>query len=131
MLQRDAQHLATLVEDGLYHALEQLLIAAQLAGLVARHTDDGTLHLWRRIEHRLVDHKQIFDIIPCLNQHGKDAVGFIARLGSHAQGYLMLYHARTAGYQLAIVDHLEEYLRGDIIGIVARQHKLLAVEHLG
>ena len=42
----------------------------------------------------------------------------------------MLYHTRTAGDEVAIVQHLKEYLRRDVIGIIARQHKLLAVEHL-
>ena len=42
----------------------------------------------------------------------------------------MLDHSRTTGNQVFIIEHLEEYLRGNIVRIVARQHKLLSVEDL-
>ena len=42
----------------------------------------------------------------------------------------MLNHTRTTGNEVAIVEHLEEYLRRDVVRIVARQHKLLTTKHL-
>ena len=52
LAQGDAQHLAALVEGGLHHAAEELLVATEAANSVARHADDGTLHLGRGIEDR-------------------------------------------------------------------------------
>ena len=42
----------------------------------------------------------------------------------------MLNHACTAGNEVAIVNHLKEYLRRYVVWIVACQHKLPASEHL-
>ena len=39
---------------------------------------------------------------------------------------LPLYHTCTAGNQILIFQHFEEYLAGDIIRIVSRQHKKVA-----
>lgn len=50
LTQAHAQHLATLVEGGLHHTLEEFLVAAQLGHLIAHHADDGALHLGRRVE---------------------------------------------------------------------------------
>ena len=51
--ERTAHHFAALIEGGFHHAAQQALIAATRRGLVARHADDGTLHLGRRIENAL------------------------------------------------------------------------------
>ena len=107
-----------------------MLVTPQLLHLVARHTDHGTHHLGRRIEHGGLDGKQVFHMVPCLYQHRQDAVLLVARLRGHAYGHLMLNHARTTGNEVAVVKHLKEDLRRDVIGIVACQHKLLTAEHL-
>ena len=128
--QGDAQHLTALIEHGLHHALEQLFVASKVSHLVARHTNDGTLYLGRRIKDARLYREEIFDMIPRLNQYGENAILLVAWLRGHAYSHLVLDHACTAGYQILIIKHLEENLRGDIIGIVARQHKLLSIEHL-
>ena len=58
----------------------------------------------------LVDGEQIFYIIPRLYEHRQDAVGLVARLRRHAQRHLTLNHARAAGYEILIIEHLEEDL---------------------
>ena len=128
--QGDAQHLSALIEHGLHHALEQLFVASKISHLVARHTNDGTLNLGRRIKDTWLYGEEIFDMIPRLNQNGENAILLVAWLRGHAYSHLVLDHACTAGYQILISKHLEENLRGDIVGIVARQDKLLAIEHL-
>jgi uncharacterized protein (TIRG00374 family) len=42
----------------------------------------------------------------------------------------MLDHSRATRNKVLIVEHLEEYLRGDVIRIVAREHKLLTIEDI-
>ena len=59
---------------------EQLFIAVKMVYLVTCHTDNGTLHLGWRIEDRWFHSKQIFHIIPCLNQYREDAILLIAWL---------------------------------------------------
>ena len=65
----NAQHFTTLVKDGLHHSAEQLFIAAKVCHLVARHTNHGTLNLGRRIEDTRLDSKEIFHMVPGLNQY--------------------------------------------------------------
>ena len=86
--------------------------------------------LGRRIEHRRFNGKQVLHIVPRLDEYAEDAILLIAWLGSHAHSHLVLYHTRTTGYEVFIVEHLKEDLRRNIVGIVARQHKLLTIEHL-
>lgn len=128
--ERDAEHLATLVERDFHDALEKFLVAAERGDAISREADDGRLHLGRRIEHRGLDGEEIFHIVPRLHEYGEDAVGFRARAGGHAQGHFVLDHARATGDELAIVEHLEENLRGDIVGIVAREHEFPAFKRL-
>ena len=130
LAQADAQHLSPLVEGGLNNALEEFLVAAQMGDLVARHAYDGALHLRRRVEDGGRNGEEILHVIPCLDEHRQDAVLLRAWLCGHAQGHFVLYHTRAAGYEVAVVEHFEENLRGDVVGIVAREHKLLAVEQL-
>ena len=127
---RDTQHLTTLIEDGLHHPTEKSFVATKVRHFVARHADHGTLHLGRRIEHTWLDGKEIFDIIPSLNQYRQDAILLIAWLLSHAESHFVLNHTSTTRNQVLVVEHLEEYLRRDVVGIIARQHKLLTIEHL-
>ena len=126
----DAEHLAALVEGGLDDALEEYFVAAEVSYGIAGHADDGTLYLGRRIEYAGLDGKEVLDVVPGLNQYGKDAVLLVARLGGHADGHLVLDHTCTAGDEVLVVEHLEEDLRRDVVGVVAREHELLAVEDL-
>ena len=130
LLKRDAQHLPTLAEDRLDDAAEQLFVAAQVSYLVARHTDNGTLHLGRRIEYTWFDGEEILHTIPGLNQYGENALLFVTRLRGHPQGHLVLNHPCTTGNEVFVVEHLEEDLRGDVVGIVACQHERLSVEDI-
>ena len=125
-----AERLAALVECRLDNLLEQLLVASQLLGFVAGHADDGALHLGRRIEHMFVYGEQVFHAVPGLNQYAQNAVGLVARTSRDAFGHFLLNHARAAGNQVLVVEHLEEYLAGNIVGIVAGQYKRLSVEKL-
>ena len=124
-----AQGLSALVEGGLHHPAEERLLAGQGRHTVSCQADDGTLHLWWRTEHVLVHREQVLDVIPCLQQHAQYAIGAASRCCSHAQCHLALYHARTARYQVAVLQHAEEYLAGDVVGIVACQHKRLPAEN--
>ncbi len=85
LLEAYTEHLAALVEHGLHQSLEEFLITTQVGHLVTGHADDGTLHLWRWIEHALIYGEEILHIIPCLDEHAEDAIRLVARLGSHAQ----------------------------------------------
>ncbi len=129
LAQTHAQHLAPLVEHRLYDALEENLVAAEIGNAVARHSYHGALHFGRRIEDIFVYREEIFHVVPRLNEHTQDAVGLGAGRGSHALGHLALYHARATRYQVLVVEHLEEYLRGYVVGIVSRQYELLSVEN--
>ena len=130
LAERDTQHLAPLVEHGFHNALEQVLVATEVLHIVALHADDGALHLWRRIEDRRLDGEEIFHVVPCLNEHRQDAIGLRPWQGGHAQGHLALDHPRATWDEVAIIEHLEENLRRDVVGIVTRQNKLLALEQL-
>ena len=128
--QGDTQHLPALVEHRLYHTTEELFIAAKVSHLITGHTDHGTLYLRRWLEHTWLYGKEILHMIPSLNQYRQNAILLITRLRGHAHSHLVLNHTCTTWDQILIVEHLEKNLRGDIIGIVARQDELLTVEHL-
>ena len=130
LAQGDAQHLTALVEDGLHDAAEELLVAAEGVDVVARHADDGRLYLGWRVEDGGLDGEEVLDIVPRLDEHGEDAVGLRTGLGGHAQRHLVLNHSCTAGDEVAVVEHLEEDLRRDVVGVVAREHELAAAEEL-
>lgn len=76
----DAEHLAALIEDGLHDTAEELFVAAKVGHVITRHPNDGTLHLWRRIEDTWLNGEEILHVIPSLNQHREDAILLIARL---------------------------------------------------
>ena len=78
----------------------------------------------------LVYGEQVFHAVPGLNQYAQNAVGFVARMSRDAFGHFLLNHARAAGNQVLVVEHLEEYLAGNVVGIVSGQHKRLSVEKL-
>ena len=54
--------------------------------------------------------KQVLHFVPCLYQYTQDSVCLAARPGGYALGYFLLYHTRTAGNQILIFQHFEEYL---------------------
>ena len=130
MTQRDAQHLTTLTKDGLDDTTEQGLVATQISNLVARHADNGTLHLGWGIKDGGLHSEQVLDVIPRLDQDGQDTILLVAWLRGHAQGDLVLDHSRTTGDEIFVVEHLEKDLRRDVVGIVACQYEWLTIEHL-
>lgn len=74
--------------------------------------------------------EQVFHAVPGLNQYAQNAVGLVARTSrGPAFGHFLLNHARSWD-QVALIEHLEEYLAGNVVGIVAGQHKRLSVEKL-
>ena len=123
LTKRHAQHFPALVEGGFHDALKKFFVATEVGDGVSRQSNDGGLHFRRRIEHGGFDREKVFDIVPRLHQHGEDAVGFRAGLGGHAEGDFVLNHAGAAGNQIAVVEHFEENLRGNVVGIVAREHE--------
>ena len=129
LTERYAQHLTPLSEDSLYQSAEQAFVAVEMVHLITCHTYDGTLHFGRRIEHMLVNGEEIFHVIPRLNEYRQDAVGLRPGCGSHALCHFSLYHSRAAGDEVAVVEHLEKYLRGDVVGIVACEDEGLTLEH--
>ena len=119
-----------MTEGDLHHAAEEPFVASQFGDVVARKPYHGTLHLWRRVEHRWLYGEEVLHVVPCLHQHRQYAILLVTRLGGHAKSHLVLYHARAAGDEVAIVEHLEEYLRRDVVGVVACKHELPPSEHL-
>ena len=119
-----------MVEHRLHHPAEQLLVAAKILYLVACHAYHRALHLGWRIKHILINREQIFHIIPRLDEHAENAVGLGTRLSLHALCHLTLNHTRAARNQILVINHLEEYLRRDIVGVIAGQHERLTVEEL-
>ena len=119
---------AALVEGGLHDAPEERLVAAQFGSVVPLHADDGTLHLRRRVEDMLVHREQVLHVVPRLNKDGKDTIGLAPWPGSQPLRHLTLNHACAGGDAVAVVEHLEEYLAGDIIRIVAGEHEGTSVE---
>ena len=58
-----AQGFSPLVEAGLYHLYEELLVTFQGCYVVAREPDDGRFDLGRRVEDMLVDGEEVFDVV--------------------------------------------------------------------
>lgn len=123
MTERHAKHFPALVKGGFHNALKKFFVAAEVGDGVSRQADDGGLYFRWRIEHGGLDREKVFDIVPRLHQHGEDAVGFRAWLGGHTEGDFVLNHASAAGNQIAVVEHFEKNLRGNVVGIVAREHE--------
>ena len=123
LTERNAQHFPALVEGGFHDALKKFFVATEVGDGVSRQADDGGLDFRRRIEHGGFDREKVFDIVPRLHQHGEDAVGFRAGLGGHAEGDFVLNHTGATGNQIAVVEHLEKNLRGNVVGIVAREYE--------
>ena len=116
-------HLATLIESGFYNSAKQTLITTTIFHIVARHSHHSTFHLWRRIKHSWLNCEQIFHIIPQLHQHTEYTIRLITRLSSKTFSHFFLNHPRTAGDEMAIIKHFEEYLTRDVVRIISREHK--------
>lgn len=88
-----AHGLAPLVEGCLYHCLEHGFITSEAGASVAYQTDYRRLDLRRRVECPFAYRKQIFYVVPCLEQDRKYTVGLCAGLFRYPFRYLLLYHA--------------------------------------
>ena len=118
-LQRVAHHLPALAEGGLDDGLEEAFVAAEGGAGIAGEADDGRFYLGRRGEAARANAEEILDVIPCLQQHRKDAVGLGPRPLGDTLGDLLLDHAHDLGNALAVVQDLEEDLRGDVVREIA------------
>ena len=74
--------------------------------------------------------KQIFHLIPCLNQNAQDAVCLAARTGGNTFGHFFLNHSGATGNQVFVVQHFKKDLAGYIIRIVTGEDKRSAVKQL-
>jgi hypothetical protein len=86
------------------------------------------MYLWWRVEHTWRHGEEIFHIVPQLNEHGDDAKGLGTGFGGKALGHLLLDHTSATGDVVLEVEHLEKYLRRDIIGVIAREDKLATIK---
>ena len=76
----------------------------------------------------LVDGEQILHIVPCLQQHTQDTICLAAGHGDDTLRHLLLYHTGATGYRLLVVEHLEENLRRDVIGIITDNAEAVVVK---
>ena len=67
----------------------------------------------------LIDGEEVLHIIPRLQEDAQDAVVLVAWRRRQTLGDLTLEHTGAAGDALAVVEHTEEDLRGDVVGVVA------------
>ena len=118
-----AQCFAPLVERRLDETAEKFLVATQFGRIVACEADDCAANLGRRIEDAGLHGEEVLHIVPRLQQYAQDAVSLASRSCRHALRYFLLYHARATGNEFLVVEHLEENLAGDIIGVVARKYE--------
>ena len=109
-LQRVAQGLAPLAEGGLDDRAEQLLVAAQRGAGIPGQADNRGLDLRRGIESPGTHSEEIFNVVPGLEEYGQDAVGLCAGLLGDPLSHLFLHHADHLGYEVPVIDYLEEYL---------------------
>ena len=119
-----------MAENRLHHTFEEHFVATEIIYVVACHAYHGTLDLWWWVEDALVDGEEILHVVPRLYHHAEDAVSLVARCGGDALSHLTLDHTRAAGDEILVVEHLEEDLGRDVVGIVAGKHKLFATEDL-
>ena len=122
------QGFPALVECSFYNLFKQLFVTSQLLRVIARHANNSAFYFWGRIEHVFAYGEEVFHPIPSLYQYTQNAVCLAAGTGCDTLGNLFLYHARTARYQFFVIQHLEEYLAGYVIRIIARQYERLSVE---
>ena len=123
-----AQGLATHAEGGLHHRAEEHGVAAQVGDAVAGEAHDAGLDLWRRVEDFLADGEEVFDVVPCLQEHAQYAAGLGAGGGGEPFGHLALEHAGAAHDAVLEIEDAEENLRRDVVGVVANDAEL---RHLG
>ena len=119
-----------MVESRLHDLFKQLLVASQVGGFVAGHPYHGAFHLGGRVEHVLVHRKEVFHLVPGLNQYAQDAVRLASGAGGDAFGHFFLYHSCAARNQVFVIQHLEKNLARYVIRVVACQYKRLSVENV-
>ena len=113
------ESLSALIESRFYNSLEESLVATEVGAGIAAEADYGRLYFRRGSKGSGPDSKQVFDIIPSLQQHRKNAVSLGARFFGYTFGDLFLDHADYFRYPLFMVQNLEENLGGDIVREVA------------
>ena len=74
--------------------------------------------------------KEIFHLVPSLDQYAQDTVGLAPRSGSDAFRHFLLNHTGAARNQVFVVQHLEEYLARYVVRVVACQYKRLSLEYV-
>jgi hypothetical protein len=114
-----AEGLAALVESGLDDLSETGFVARQTGTAVASEANNGALDLGRGRENIFIDGEKIFDIIPYLDEYAEYTVSTVTVRCGKALGDLALYHTGTTGNAVSLFDEFEEYLGGDIIGVIA------------
>ena len=122
--ERVADGLAALAEGCLHHCAEEAPVAAELRARVAREAQHAAGHLGRGCELAGRHIEEILTVIPCLEQHTEYASDSPSRGGAYPLGHLLLQHAGDYGNALAVVERLEEDLRGYVVGIVADEREL-------
>ena len=115
-------------ERALHHSLEKLFIAAEIGHVVALHAYNSRANLGGWIENARFYGEKVFHIIPSLKQHAQYAVVFLSRWRSETQSHFALNHSCTQRNIILIFEHVKEYLRTDVIGIISRKHETASVE---
>ena len=105
-----AQGFTALVETGFDYGLEEFLVATEFCAGIASQADYGRFDLRRRIECPLANREKVFDVVPGLEKHRKDTVGFAARLLGYALRHLLLNHTNHLWDAVLVVDDAEENL---------------------
>ena len=65
-----------------------------------------------------------------MHQHAQNTVGLATGSRSQAFGHFFLDHTGATRDEIAVFEHLEEDLARDVVGIIAREHKLTSVENV-
>ena len=129
-LDRATHHFTSLIESGFHHAAQQILVAAGVFHLVARHAHHRASHLGRRIEYPRFNRKQVVDLVIQLHQHTQYAVGLASRRSRQTLSHLFLNHARAARNEVAVIEHFKENLATDVVRIIARQNERPSLESM-
>lgn len=75
--------------------------------------------------------KQIFGIVPYLQQHAQYAACLGAFGSTDAFGHFALQHAAALLHQIAVVEHFEKYLRRYVVWIIAYEAEFLSMRQPG
>ena len=117
-LQRVSQCLPAMVKCRLDHPVKDYIITAKAGPPVAFQTDDGGLNPGGWMEDLGWYPEQVFNIIPCLQEYCKNAIGLGSVGGPDPVCHLLLQHAYYLVYDLPVLKDSEEDLAGNIVGKV-------------